>query len=255
MNILKEKNLEHKIFKEYDKINNILEIFRFSSPDGYMVMRRSDENFAIDFFGASNIKITEELKTILAPYLKADLFISLDKKQNDLETYFNENKFRFWFSDYDMIISEIDDMKTGNLVNYNGELNEYSHIFGKAFMPLRKLLGFKDLNFAETYPKLAKKWFEEANAEGSFYGYEVNKIKVGASTAEGNVIDQLAIAPEYQGKGYGREMLKGIVKDMLTKYEHVRIGAVEINTKAYHLYTDVGFKVIKYEHHYVNYKL
>ena len=74
MRILKENDLAHKVFKEYEKTNNILEMFRFESPDGYMIMRRTDKNFAIDFYGASNIKVTDELKAILTPYFKADIF-------------------------------------------------------------------------------------------------------------------------------------------------------------------------------------
>jgi len=41
MIIIKQENLNHEIFKAYDNFTNILEIFRFEEPDGYMIIRRS----------------------------------------------------------------------------------------------------------------------------------------------------------------------------------------------------------------------
>ena len=73
----------HEIFKEYNNHTNILEIFRFESPEGYMIIRRSGKNFAIDIYGDSPIELTTEIKEILVPYFKGDLLMSLDKNQND----------------------------------------------------------------------------------------------------------------------------------------------------------------------------
>jgi len=48
-------------------------------------------------------------------------------------------------------------------------------------------------------------------------------------------------------------MLKGVVYDMLSKFDEVKIGVVEINGKAFNLYMEVGFEVTKYNYNYANF--
>jgi len=253
MNIIKQENLNHEIFKAYDNFTNILEIFRFEEPDGYMIIRRSGTNFAIDFFGVSPLLVNPELKEILVPYFKGDLFISMNEQQDELKEYIKSQKMVFWFSSYDMITDSMNEMTEGKLVPYKGELERYIHIFGKAFLPLRTELGFETPENFAADPEYAKNIFEETNQVDSFYGYEVEGKIVGAAYAFGNEVESIAVDPEYQGKGYGKQLLRGCVSDMLTKHKTVSIGVVEINRKAHKLYESVGFKVTSYRHNYKNF--
>ena len=253
MKIIKEENLNHNVFKDYDNLTNILEIFRFESPEGYMIIRRSGTNFAIDFYSDAPIKITRELKEILVPYFKGDLFISLNENQDDLKEYIQSQKMEYWFSSYNMVTSSINDMTEGEIVPYNGELERYIHILGKAFIPLREKLGFKEPDNFESNPNYAKKIFEETSKTDSFYGYVVDGKIVGAAYSYGNDIEDIGVDPEFQGKGYGRQLLRGCVTNMLTKHKEVTLRVVEINTKAYKLYISEGFKVKSYRHNYKNF--
>jgi len=253
MKIIKEENLNHNIFKDYNNLTNILEIFRFGSPEGYMIIRRSGTNFAIDFYSDAPIKITRELKEILVPYFKGDLFISLNENQDDLKEYIQAQKMEYWFSSINMVISSINDMIEGEIVPYNGELERYINILGKAFIPLRTTLGFEIPDNFASNPNYAKKIFEETNKTGSFYGYVVKGKIIGAAYAYDNDIEDIGIDPEFQGKGYGRQLLRGCVKSLLNKYKKVTLGVVEINTKAHKLYESEGFKVTSYRHNYKNF--
>ncbi|MCD4818014.1 MAG: GNAT family N-acetyltransferase [Candidatus Cloacimonetes bacterium] len=253
MKIIKEENLNHKVFKDYDNFTNILEIFRFESPKGYMIIRRSDKNFAIDFFSVLPIIVTKKLKEILVPYFKGDLFISLNENQKELKEYIQIQNMEYWFSTYNMLTDSIKEMTEGKIAPYNGELERYIYIFGKAFIPLRKSLGFVESDKFISNPKYAKKIFEETNNTGSFYGYIVNGKIIGAAYSYENDIESISIDPEFQGKGYGRQLLRGCVKNMLSKYKEVTLGVVEINTKAHKLYESEGFKVTSYRHNYKNF--
>lgn len=253
MRIIIEENLNHNIFKDYDNFTNILEIFRFESPKGYMIIRRSGTNFAIDIYSVTPIKIIKELKEILVPYFKGDLFISLNENQEELKEYIQSQNMEYWFSSYNMVTDSIMEMTEGKIVPYNGELERYIHIFGKAFIPIRKGLGFEILDNFDSNPNYAKKIFEETNKTGSFYGYVVDEKIIGASYAYDNEIESIGIDPEFQGKGYGRQLLRGTVYNMLAKFKEVTLGVVEINTKAHKLYESEGFKVTSYRHNYKNF--
>ncbi len=253
MRIIKEDNLNHAIFKEYDNHTNILEIFRFESPGGYMIIRRSGKNFAIDIYGDNPIDLTSEFKETLVPYLKGDLLISLDKNQNNLKEYIENQGMKYWFGEHGMVTNSMKEMTEGKIVPYNGELERYIHIWGKSFAPLREELGFKVPDNVENDPGFAKKVFEETNKDGAFYGYLVDGKIVGVAFAEDNAVDEISIDPEFQGKGYGRQLLRGIVNALLLKFKEVTIGTQDINTKAYNLYTSEGFKVTSYQERYKNY--
>ncbi len=61
------------------------------------------------------------------------------------------------------------------------------------------------------------------------------------------------IARNNNSKGYGRQLLRGTVCNMLTKFKEVTLGVVEINKKAHKLYESEGFKVASYLHNYKNF--
>ncbi|MDP8202684.1 MAG: GNAT family N-acetyltransferase [Candidatus Tenebribacter burtonii] len=253
MKIIKEKDLNHKIFQGYDNLTNILEMFRFESPDGYMIIRRSGKNFAIVIYSVSSVKVTKEFEEIIVPYFKGDLFISINENQEQVKNYIQNKNMSYWFSSYNMVVDCIKEMTEGKIVPYNGELKRYIHVLGKAFIPLRKSLGFEiPENFAAD-PNYAKKIFEKTNKTGSFYGYVVEGKIVGAAYAYGNDINSIGIDPEFQGKGYGRQLLRGTVNNMLSKFKKVTLGVVEINTKSHKLYESEGFKVTSYRHNYKNF--
>ena len=159
----------------------------------------------------------------------------------------------YWFNSYNMVTDSIKEMTEGKLVPYNGELERYIHILGKAFIPIRKSLGFETPDYFKANPDDAKKTFEETNKTNSFYGYVVDGNIIGAAYAYDNDIESIGIDPEYQGKGFGRQLLRGAVSRILNRYEEVTIGVVEINTKAYKLYMSEGFKVTLYRHNYKNF--
>jgi ribosomal-protein-alanine N-acetyltransferase len=254
MRIIKEKNLDHNAFFGYDNLVNILEIFRFENPTGYMIIRRSGTNFAIDFKSDAPIEVDSELKEILVPYFKGDLFISTNQNQSELKTFIETKGMRHWFNSFDMITNNCNEMTEGEIVAYNGELERYIYIFGQAFIPIRNKLRFKQLNYFGENPDQAKKIFEETDAKNGFYGLKIGEKIIAAAYAYENDIESIAVDPEFQGKGYGKQLLRGCLKDLLARYDEVTIGVVEINNKAFNLYKSKGFEVTLFRHNYRNFE-
>jgi GNAT superfamily N-acetyltransferase len=97
-------------------------------------------------------------------------------------------------------------------VAYNGELERYIYIFGQAFIPIRNKLRFKQLNYFGENPDQAKKIFEETDAKNGFYGLKIGEKIIAAAYAYENDIESIAVDPEFQGKGYGKQLLRGCLK-------------------------------------------
>lgn len=255
MRVIKEANLEHDVFKDYKKEDHILEIFRFEEPEGFMIIRRTKENFNVRISAEEEIIDFEEIKTILKPYLKGHVYMIIDVNQEKLVEYLETRNVKLWFGYYDMSIESYDqEMVLGEFVDYNGELEVYSHILGKAFEPMRSLHGFEPYDWYEANPEGAKEEFKEANSKNNFYGYRVNGEIVGVGIVIDNMIDLIGIRPDLQKKGYGRELLRGVVSDMFSRnIDKIEIGVVESNQHVYKLYSSEGFKTDCHKRMYKNY--
>ncbi|KMM38487.1 GNAT family N-acetyltransferase [Guptibacillus hwajinpoensis] len=73
-----------------------------------------------------------------------------------------------------------------------------------------------------------------------------DQIVASVTTGEGEV-DNLMVAPRYQGKGYGRKALQFGINKMLNEgYKDIRICFVEGNDNAKKLYISLGFKPLHY---------
>lgn len=80
----------------------------------------------------------------------------------------------------------------------------------------------------------------------------VGMIRVNYVQTDTAVIHDFCVLPSYQGRGYGREILSGVVKILLEqKCSHVRLGVVTQNRRALHLYESLGFEVSAESHYYV----
>lgn len=255
MKMIKEVNLKHDVFKNYDEQENMIEIFRFEDPEGFMVIRRTKDNFTIRLSADKEIQALDEIENVLMPYLEGKVFMIIDVNQEKLVEYLENKGVKLWFGYYDMSLESYDkEMILGELIDYDGELDIYRHILGKAFEPMRSLHGFEPYDWYEANPEGAKEEFEEASSKHNFYGYRIDGDIVGVGIAIDNMIDLIGIRPDLQKKGYGRELLRGVVADMFRKgIDKIEIGVVESNQHVYKLYSDEGFKTDCHKRMYKNY--
>jgi len=254
MKIVKELDLMHDVFKDYEKEENILEIFRFESPSGYMIIRRTGDNFNIKVTAEDDIKVIDELKKIVSPYLKGDVCFTFDQKLECLKLFIESKGLNYWFGMYGLSMSKKPlDMAVGSLQSYNNEVDLYSEIIGKCFEPMRAKHEFKPYDCYKGKRDEAIKEFEEAAAKGCFYGYKVEGTIIGAAIAVDQELDILAVSPKLQKNGYGRQLLKGVLNDMFKTYEVVEISVVESNTHVLKLYESEGFTIDSHKKMYKNY--
>ena len=58
-------------------------------------------------------------------------------------------------------------------------------------------------------------------------------------------IRMLCVAPEFQQKGIGSALLKGVIHTCSTERQDVTLGVFKINTKAHRLYERLGFEIVE----------
>ncbi len=255
MKIIKEKDAKHEVFKSYNELENVLELYRFEEPSGFMVIRRTGDCFKIKISAQNEITELDEIKQVLKPYINGKVYMILDINQDLLCDYIKSKGIKLWFGYYEMSIESYDrEMTYGELKGYEGKDECYGHILGKAFEPMRTLHGFEPFDWYAANPEEGMKEFLEAHDKNNFYSYYVDDKLVGVGIVIDNMIDVIGIEPTLQKKGYGKQLLRGVVNDMLKKdIKKIEIGVVESNQHVYKLYSDEGFKTDCHSRMYKNY--
>lgn len=248
MKIINEKDMTHEIFSENELSDSVLEIFRFEEPSGYLYIKKGKEGFSIFIHSLAEIFISDELKEILLPYLNSKAIVSVSTENKTIIDYLKSTGQVDWYGFYSLYLDgEMKQMTKGTLQPYNDELDTYIDIFGRCFEPMRALHDFKPYDWYKTNREEAKKEFEDANKNGDFYGYVLDGQIVGGGIADNNELDVMAIKPEMQCHGLGRQLLRGIVKEMKKKNPKVTIGVVESNQHVLKLYLSEGFVMTRHD--------
>lgn len=129
-----------------------------------------------------------------------------------------------------------------NLRNYNeNDYNEYKRVYEECYFEMRTALELHPVNSCYSSEELIE------NSSKIFILEIDNKI-VGAVTIDGNEIDDLIVAKEYQGQGYGKQLLQFAIAYMQkNNIEPIELGVADWNKVAIKLYLDNGFKITKTE--------
>ncbi|MBE5397446.1 MULTISPECIES: GNAT family N-acetyltransferase [Brevibacillus] len=61
----------------------------------------------------------------------------------------------------------------------------------------------------------------------------------------------VCVLPQYQGKGYGHDMLARVGKLLAERCKQVRLGVVTHHRRALNLYQSIGFEAVAEFHYYV----
>lgn len=254
MKIIQVHDMSHEIFNGVEIPKNSLEIYRFEDPQGYLYINKGKEVFSIHIHSTSELMPTDELKKILLPYFYAKSDVTIGVINTAFIEYLKSMEMNDWFGMYYLHLEEeLPQMTKGVLQPYQNELDIYVDIFGRCFEPMRRLHDFKPYDWYKSNQDEAKKEFEEVNEKGGFFGYVVDGQIVGGGIAFDNEIDILAIKPELQCNGHGRELLRGIVNELLKKHSTVTIAVVESNQHVLKFYMSEGFILDRHEKRLKNY--
>lgn len=121
---------------------------------------------------------------------------------------------------------------------YEDQDDETVHdLLHRAFQKMRKQVGLP-LQDAPKSREEAKKYLENRT---SIFVLEEESVIKGCIFLDGHEIDKLAVAPEEEGKGYGRALLAAGVKNIRIHHKEATLWVVQGNP-AEKLYTSFGFQ-------------
>lgn len=113
---------------------------------------------------------------------------------------------------------------------------QYMKIYNACFHKMREELVVEPFDFYRNEKQL------ETRKE-NIYLYVENGQLIGSFVLDGNEIDDVIVNPLYQGKGYGRQLVKKAIAMQQQRKEHtIILHAAAWNEKAIHLYEKCGFE-------------
>lgn len=85
----------------------------------------------------------------------------------------------------------------------------------------------------------------------NIYLFLDNDKMIASVIVENGFLDDIFVIPEYQGRGYGKEITKFAINKALDNgADLIHLGVVEWNTKACNIYESLGFKRVQTIHFY-----
>jgi len=174
-------------------------------------------------------------------------FISTKVETNhtDSLTFFHNRGFEEWYTEQILRYSGERQPESGlQLIKYRSEYFErYVAAIRDSFYELRRANDFKPYFCCE--PDEAKR-NELENNKGNIYLLLDGEKLVASVTVNEGMIDDLFVAPAYQGGGIGKKMMRFAVNTAIDNGSgNIMLSAIEWNARALHVYEGLGFQIVK----------
>ena len=228
------------IFMMYDdnKLVSALTLFVPGKKEGEVSAMTISEYRAKGYFTQLVKKAEEELKK----YGVNEILFLCEAKSAHGKAAIAKQKAQYEFTEY--------------LLKYNHSIDqkvkEYAYrikLHTATLDDLESIIKISMTTFGDSYEgakslatgmlKADNRQFFLAEIEGEFIG-----MGVAAKEDDGASIHGLGVAPEHQGKGYGRELLYSIINKLLEQgVENINIEVESQNSNAFQLYKNSGFEV------------
>ncbi|NLX94336.1 MAG: GNAT family N-acetyltransferase [Clostridiales bacterium] len=203
---------------------------------------------AARMFGAGTMLLKALMNDQKANALK---FISTKVETNHLKSleFFQKAGFEPWYTEVIFCHNGIRQPEN-NLIfrNYQPEyFEQYVDAIRNSFYELRRSNDFQPYYCCE--PDRAKQEELERNKDNIFVLFQDEKF-VASVTINDNFIEDVFVAPDYQGKGIGKEMMCFAVNKVIDSANSpAKLSAIKWNSRALCLYQSVGFELSKTIHY------
>lgn len=130
-----------------------------------------------------------------------------------------------------------DERTTVGLIPYSPQYQScYRKMYNKCYHEMREALDIKPYDFIQD-----DSFFDEGTE--NIYLLTGSSGIIGSVALKGDEIDDLLVAPEYQGQGFGKQILLWALEHM--SYERVFLHVADWNKRAVRLYEDTGFEIVE----------
>ncbi|MFZ3580312.1 GNAT family N-acetyltransferase [Virgibacillus sp. DJP39] len=184
--------------------------------------------------------LTELKPDLLSAYIRVDL--------HDPGSFCKKAGFHKWWGSTELFYSGggFPQSKIEFSVYEDKYFEQYVKVNQECYYPIQKSNDLKPYIASE---KVIKQ-YKLNNKENVYLALDNEEIIASVTIGNGE-IDNLIVAPNYQGKGYGKEALQfGMNKLLRQGHKEIRICYMENNTVAENLYYLLGFKFLQNTHVY-----
>lgn len=132
-------------------------------------------------------------------------------------------------------VHPVDEKSSVSLVPYSPEYQEqYKKIYNACYHEMREALDIKPYDFIQD-----DSFFDEGMDK--VYLLLDNGVIIGSVALLDDELDDLIVNPEYQGKGYGKQILLWTLENI--NLDRIVLHVAEWNQRAINLYKKTGFEV------------
>lgn len=182
------------------------------------------------------------------------LITHYNEKYNPWRVFYSEKQFEHWFGVHGMIYKggRWEDTKL-TFRNYEEDDFDIYHTYlGKCFREMREANDIRPFDvYKGSSPERIQRLKQEAlDSKDSIYLFYDGEDFVGSSMIKHEEIDDLYVAPEHKGKGYGRKIMEATLNLALDRdFDRITLGVVTWNKVAVNLYESLDFEVYQtFEH-------
>lgn len=188
---------------------------------------------------------------IAAPKARALQFISTKVETNHLDSlaFFQKAGFEPWYTELILSHNGIRQPESNlNFQNYQSEyFEQYVDAIRSSFYDLRSSNDFQPYYCCEK--DQVKQEELERNKDRIFVMIQDEKL-IGSVTIQEDFIEDVFVAPDYQGRGIGKEVMRFAVNKVIDSTNRpAKLSAIKWNSRALHLYQSVGFGLSKTIHY------
>ncbi|MCA0972124.1 GNAT family N-acetyltransferase [Halobacillus litoralis] len=202
-----------------------------------------DPEYRRSGLGANLYKETEKL---IAERDSDFVSVYLSESQEDGLQFAESMGFVKWWSSPELIYRGKPFSKTnGEFVKYDNVLYEsFRKVVQDAYYDLHEKVDIKPYTASDDIVKQ----YQLKNKDRVYVVVQGEEVVASVTVGDGE-IENLMVAPDHQGKGYGREALKFGVNTLLSEgYPEVRLCYVTGNEAAENLYSSIGFERLHTTH-------
>lgn len=171
----------------------------------------------------------------------------------DSQAFFARRGYRVWYAMDELVYRGGRQPDPAVALPPNSELRAYDDAYyfdfirlvGDAFEPMRRGHDFRPHNVFELNTSPERRQEHLNRAEDKVFLFTDGRL-AGEAVVEGDFIDEVAVAPAYQGRGYGRMLTAHCVNLLLDRgIAAPRTSVVTDNEPARSMYYRMGFELVQ----------
>lgn len=253
-----------KIFEQAYDNGNLINSFVFESEEnkGIFTIVEGDDYYSLQLSFEKDVSdyviikfIHDELNKIIENREEKDVYLNINGYNSLIINYFRNYGFlqdslgfELWYKVTDEKLERIKNFK---LIDYlrvkefeEENVYKYFELLDDAF----RNQNIECNEETDVYKNLSQKdidWLKRVNTRGDFKAFWNGDNLIGLYILNNKCLDTLAVNPEYEGNGYGNQILKHCLKYMMLdkEYNEIYLRVYYSNKKAQKLYIKSGFEM------------